>query len=415
MDTSRERILKVLCELVGRKDATVFQSPDIFERMLQKAGNLQQSAETGALRAGLQERIPWELQKGYAGLVSRSLINSLAAGIGRKHPVNPALAAWAVEAWAISLGLKVEAEVAPDSVAEVSQPAAQSAATPTLSAETMRLFEKNRAGLIFGTDASGVIKVFSAWWRPLPETDCAGLAATPVKSEKTSESAFFAAAPRKRPPAVKPAGAATAQAFSAAASQSVQSPQAAAQPVKASVPQNSAHGAASAKTATQQPAAQAKLPVSQPRPARPAARPAVPAAPAVPPKPAAPVVLTGSAEELVAQAKTLLPGYGTRVDVPLALQMLQQAAKLGSIVARRMIGEIYHKGLGVKQDFATAANWFRLAADAGDMHAQFYLGTLYQCGMGVEFSLEKANSWLQKAAAQGHKEAKTLLNEILQA
>ncbi len=386
MDTSRERILKVLCELVGRKDATVFQSPDIFERMLQKAGNLSQSPESGALRAGLQERIPWELQKGYAGLISRSLINSLAAGIGRKHPVNPALAAWAVEAWAISLGLKVEAEAAREAAAEASPPASQSAAVPTLSAETMRLFEKNRAGLIFGTDASGVIKVFSAWWRPLPETDCAGLVATAVKSEKPGESAFFAAAPRKRQAAVK----------------------------SASVTQRSVQGGAPAKTTTNQPAAQVKSPASQPRPAQPVARAAAPAAPS-PAKPPAPVALTGSADELVAQAKTLLPGYGTRVDVPLALQMLQQAAKLGSIVARRMIGEIYHKGLGVKQDFATAANWFRLAADAGDMHAQFYLGTLYQCGMGVEFSLEKANSWLQKAAAQGHKEAKTLLNEILQA
>ncbi|HOI91154.1 MAG TPA: tetratricopeptide repeat protein [Candidatus Rifleibacterium sp.] len=392
MDTSRERILKVLCELVGRKDATVFQSPDIFERMLQKAGNLAQSPETAALRAGLQERIPWELQKGYAGVVARSLINSLAAGIGRKHSVNPALAAWAVESWAISLGLKVEAETAHDSAAEVSPPATQSAAIPTLSAETMRLFEKNRAGLIFGTDASGVIKVFSAWWRPLPETDCAGLMATAVKAEKSGESAFFAAAPRKRQAVLKSTSAAAAQTVSTQVSQPVRTPQTAAQPV-----------------------APAKPPVPKPAPVQPAARPAAPAGPAAPPKPAAPVVLTGSAEELVAQAKTLLPGYGTRVDVPLALQMLQQAAKLGSIVARRMIGEIYHKGLGVKQDFATAANWFRLAADAGDMHAQFYLGTLYQCGMGVEFSLEKANSWLQKAAAQGHKEANTLLKEILQA
>ncbi len=399
MDTSRERILKVLCELVGRKDATVFQSPDIFERMLQKAGNLQQSPETIALRAGLQERIPWELQKGYAGVISRSLINSLAAGIGRKHSVSPDLAAWAVESWAVSLGLKVEAETSPGSAAGASPSAAQSAAMPTLSAESMRLFEKNRAGLIFGTDASGVIKVFSAWWRPLPDTDCAGLAATAVKAERSGEPAFFAAAPRKRQTAVKPAGAA-ASGTTSPQMPPAQTTRSVAQPAKSGVPQNNVQGGPPVPGAT---------------PVKPAARPAATAAPAAPPKPAAPVVLTGSAEELVAQAKTLLPGYGSRVDVPLALQMLQQAAKLGSVVARRMIGEIYHKGLGVKQDFATAANWFKLAADAGDMHAQFYLGTLYQCGMGVEFSLEKANSWLQKAAAQGHKEAKTLLKEILQA
>ncbi|GAB1352127.1 hypothetical protein MASR1M12_08580 [Erysipelotrichia bacterium] len=414
MDTSREQILKVLCELVGRKDATVFQSPDIFERMLQKAGNLAQSPETAALRAGLQERIPWELQKGYAGVVARSLINSLAAGISRKHSLNMALAAWAVEAWAISLNLKVEAEVPHESTVESSPAAVKSVVAPTLSAESMRLFEKNRAGLIFGTDANGAIKVFSAWWRPLPEADCAGLAATAVKSEKSVASNFFAAAPRKRQTAAKSAGAAAVKAGSTQASPSAQSPQTATQPAKAGGPKSAVQGGAPAKTATNQPVAPAKPAASQARPVQPVARPAVSAAPPTA-KPPAPVVLTGSAEELVAQAKTLLPGYGAHVDAPLALQMLQQAAKLGSIVARRMIGEIYHKGLGVKQDFATAANWFRLAADAGDMHAQFYLGTLYQCGMGVEFSLEKANSWLQKAAAQGHKEANTLLKEILQA
>lgn len=412
MDTSREQILKVLCELVGRKDATVFQSPDIFERMLQKAGNLTQSPETAALRAGLQERLPWELQKGYAGVVARSLINSLAAGIGRKHSVNPTLAAWAVEAWAISLGLKVEAatETSRESAPDASPSASQPMAVPTLSTETMRLFEKNRAGIIFGTDASGVIKIFSAWWRPLPEIDCAGLTVIPVKSEKSGESVLFAVAPRKRQAAGKHANASEAQAALPS-----QEPQTAAQPIKSSVLINAGQGSSPAKAVAKPPVIPANPPASRSAPVQPAARPAAPGAPAASPKAAAPLVLTGSAEELVAQAKTLLPGYGTRVDVPQALQALQQAAKLGSIVARRMIGEIYHKGLGVKQDFATAANWFRLAADAGDMHAQFYLGTLYQCGMGVEFSLEKANSWLQKAAAQGHKEAKTLLKEILQA
>ena len=370
MDTSRERVLQALCELVRLKDASVFQNADIFESRLKKMVDSDHLPEIAALKAGLRERIPWELQKGSSGPVATALINSLAANISRKHEVTPEIAVWAVRSWAVSLNLSIEE-------GRVDQPAkpAEKGAVPAtgVSAPVVTAWpanDKNRVGIIFGIDAQGLVTVFKSWWRPAPEHESAALAAVTVKREKTAVALFAAAsAPRKekRIP------------VTAAASQS--------QPVKPVV-------------ASPEPVAVRKtLPEVPPRPE---------------PKPE-PLVFTGTAEELCARAKSLLPGYGTRVDAPAALQMLQQAAKLGSVPARRMIGEIYHKGLGVKQDFATAANWFKLAAESGDAHAQFYLGTLYQCGMGVEFNLPRAQVWLQKAAEQGHKEAKTLLNEILQA
>lgn len=373
MDTLREKISSALCELVGRKDAAVFQSADNFEKMLQKIGNWPQLPEILALKAGLQERAPWELQKGSSGPVSRSVINSLATNIGRKHQISPALAVWAIESWAFSLGLKIEPEVIKPDVT------ASSAAKPAIAKPLNDQFGKEiagntsgvenaRIGIIFGTDASGLIRVFKSWWQPASPAETAGLAATPVKVEKAVGCGLFTAAPRAKK------------------KQASRQPVLPVKPVLVHAADNVA------KQSTTMPGQVAAPNVST-----------------------KPVVYTGSAEELCAQAQALLPGYGSRVNVQEALEILQQAVKLGSVTARRRIGELYHKGLGVKQDFKMAANWFRLAADSGDVASQFYLGTLYQCGMGVEFNLTIARSWLQKAADQGHVEAKALLIEMLQA
>ncbi len=373
MNTSRERVLQALCELVRLKDASVFQNADIFENRLKQLAGSDYHPEIAALKAGLRERIPWELQKGSSGPVAAALVNSLATNISRKHKTEPEITVWAVRSWAVSLNLSIEEAVAdqPAKPAEKNAAPAVGAAVPVMTAWPVN--DKNRLGVIFGIDAQGLVTVFKSWWHPAPESESASLAAVAVKREKTAIALFAAApAPRKEKRAV-------AAPVVAAVSQT--------QPVKPAV--SSPEPVVARKVASTQ------TPGPEPK--------------------SEPLVLTGSAEELCARAKSLLPGYGTRVDASAALQMLQQAAKLGSVPARRMIGEIYHKGLGVKQDFATAANWFKLAAESGDAHAQFYLGTLYQCGMGVEFNLPRAQVWLQKAADQGHKEAKTLLNEILQA
>lgn len=384
LDNSRENIRKALCELVGRKDAAVFQSADTFEKMLLKIGNWTATPETTALKAGLQDRIPWELQKGSSGPVSRAIINSLAANIARKHQISQDLAVWAIESWSFSLGLKFEAETV-KTAAPASAPTTAAAVSGTGKAsatsaadQDWSVAERSRAGIIFGTDASGLIRVFKSWWRPAPEAECAGLTAVAVKAEAPlGNTLFVAAAPRKK----------TAAAVKT--------------PVAAKAVETRASAAVAPKPVVPAPAA----------PGRPVAKPA----PAAPAAPDAPVVYNGTADQLCDQARALMPGFGTRVNMAEALQILQQAVKLGSFRARRMIGEIYHKGLGVKQDFRIAADWFRLAAENGDAQSQFYLGTLYQCGMGVEFNLAVAQGWLQKAAQQGHQEAKALLIEMLQA
>ncbi|PKL49952.1 MAG: hypothetical protein CVV42_04645 [Candidatus Riflebacteria bacterium HGW-Riflebacteria-2] len=396
MSAVRDSLQKGLMTLIGRKDASVFQSLDNFTREINKLGEWQNLPEIPALAAGLVERLPWELQKDGSGLVSgRSVIN-LATTLVKKHGLTDELAVWAVETWALSLGLKLESPTArPAGPAKSAAPSAKAtAATVSIKAAPpayAQLIAKSRFGLIFGQNEAGVVHVFASWFREESPQQSAGLAASMVKIEAPNSRPLFSAPPPRR----KTTGSETARTGGARA-----------EPLMPAVDPTAP--ALKKDTPTQKPAKPAtRAATKQAAPATPSARPA--STPSGSGK-----VYYGSAESLYNQAVQLLPGHTGRPDVPEALAILNQAAKQGSIPARRAIGIVYLKGVGIKQDFATAANWLRLAAEGGDAEAQYHLGSLYQCGMGVEFSLEKAQNLLQRAAQQGHKEAQVLLKEILE-
>ncbi|NLF97038.1 MAG: hypothetical protein GX569_09890 [Candidatus Riflebacteria bacterium] len=404
MSAARESIKKGLMTLIGRKDASVFQSLDNFTREINKLGEWQNLPEIPALAAGLAERLPWELQKDGSGLVSGRSAISLSSALVKKHGLTDDLAVWAVETWALALGLELESPAArttaptkPAPAATPVAPAKAPATATTISAAPpayAQLIARSRFGLIFGQNEAGAVHVFASWFREELPQNSAGLAASMIKIETQSDRPLFSAPPPRRKtvraeingnektepatPAVDPA----------------------APSLKKTIPAQ--------KPATPQPAPAKVKPASGP-----ATRTVAPAKPASTPA-ASGKVYYGSAESLYNQAVQLLPGHTGKPDVPEALAILNQAAKQGSIPARRAIGIIYLKGVGIKQDFATAANWLRLAAEGGDAEAQYHLGSLYQCGMGVEFSLEKAQNLLQRAAQQGHKEAQVLLKEILE-
>jgi len=405
MSAARESIKKGLMTLIGRKDASVFQSLDNFIREINKLGEWQNLPEIPALAAGLAERLPWELQKDGSGMVSGRAVINLSSALVKKHGLTDDLAIWAVETWALSLGLKLESPAAraqaptkPIPAATTTPSAKAQAATTTISAAPpayAQLMAKSRFGLIFGQNEAGAVHVFASWFREESPQNSAGLAASPIKIEVQADRPLFSAPPPRR--------------------KTVRAEKGIKDDEKAESPAATVDPAAPALKKTI-PAQKQPAP-AQPKPAvRPAAKSAVPAAPARPiSAPAASgKVYYGSAESLYNQAVQLLPGHTGKPDVPEALAILNQAAKQGSIPARRAIGIVYLKGIGIKQDFATAANWLRLAAEGGDAEAQYHLGSLYQCGMGVEFSLEKAQNLLQRAAQQGHKEAQVLLKEILE-
>ncbi len=407
MDSSWENVRKALTDLVARKDASIFQNLETFEQAIRKIGNWPLSPEIAALRAGLQQRLPWELQKASAGQVPAKNMTALAANLAKQHNMNEQLAVWAVESWAIALNLKYEKFTLAPAPAVAPTPAPASAvnsATPTATTSQTVVSQAPadfsvsgaRVGVVFGLSEGGLIKVFKSWSKPAPSNETAGMVYTPIKVEEQTAKPLFAAAPKPKTPVAK----APAKTTTAAAPVQAVKPAAVAPNLHAAQPQ--------VKTTVAPPPIKAQTPAVQPGMVRPVSPPPVQA-------PAAPRVYNGSAEELFAQAQSLMPGFGSRVNMGEALELLTQSAKMGYVPARRKIGEIYLKGLGVKTDCSIAAGWFRQAADAGDAQAQFHLGSLYQCGMGVEFNLTQAQEWLSRAANQGHQEARDLLNQMLQA
>lgn len=403
MDSSWENVRKALTDLVARKDASIFQNLETFEQAIRKIGNWPLSPEIAALRAGLQQRLPWELQKASAGQVPGKTMATLASNLARQHNINEPLAAWAVESWAIALNLKYEKftlapapAMSPTPAAVATSPATTPVQPVISQAPADFSVSGARVGVVFGISENGLIKVFKSWSKPAAANETAGMVYTPIKVEEHTAKPLFAAAPKPRTPTVKPPAKTTA------AASPVQGPKPAAVVPHAHVAQPQI------KTTVAPPPVKAQTPAGQPGMVR-------PVSPPPPQAPAAPRVFNGSAEELFAQAQSLMPGFGSRVNMGEALELLAQAAKMGYVPARRKIGEIYLKGLGVKTDCSIAAGWFRQAADAGDAQAQFHLGSLYQCGMGVEFNLAQAKEWLSRAANQGHQEARDLLNQMLQA
>jgi hypothetical protein len=110
-------------------------------------------------------------------------------------------------------------------------------------------------------------------------------------------------------------------------------------------------------------------------------------------------------------------------DLPRAIPLLAEEAKLGNPVAAYNLGKIYESGGdGVPQDFGQAVAWYKLAADVGtlptqfngqelgpdaadlifaaQLYAQYNLGRLYEAGQGVPKDVAAAVQWYQRAGQQ---------------
>lgn len=133
--------------------------------------------------------------------------------------------------------------------------------------------------------------------------------------------------------------------------------------------------------------------------------------------------LAGAAPQ-VAQADYLAAEMAMKAnDLPRAIPLLAEEAKLGNPVAAYNLGKIYESGGdGVPQDIAQAITWYKLAADVGTLptqfdgralgpdaadlifdaqiYAQYNLGRLYESGQGVEKDVAAAVQWYRRAAEQ---------------
>ncbi|MCK8823577.1 TIR domain-containing protein [Fuchsiella alkaliacetigena] len=99
-------------------------------------------------------------------------------------------------------------------------------------------------------------------------------------------------------------------------------------------------------------------------------------------------------------------------DYQTAIELYQQAAQENHVIAKKRLGDIYHRGLGVARDDEEAVKWYRQAAEREHKEAQYMLGFMYMGGRGVEDSDQQAREWYLKAAQQGHKDAQVALGAI---
>lgn len=109
-------------------------------------------------------------------------------------------------------------------------------------------------------------------------------------------------------------------------------------------------------------------------------------------------------------------------DAGRALNILQQEADKGNVLAVYDIGNMYHQGLHVGENKENAADCFKealagfLAAEPGAEKMQPYvryrIGKMYSLGFGTGQNYQEAFRWLEKAADAGNKYAQYSLGSL---
>lgn len=97
----------------------------------------------------------------------------------------------------------------------------------------------------------------------------------------------------------------------------------------------------------------------------------------------------------------------TNPQFPIAINLLERAAKLGLPQAQTYLGVIYADG--DETNFSKAIEMFTAAAEQQDNDALYYLGVCFESGLGVNQSESNAAEYFVKAANAGHSEAQYCL------
>lgn len=81
-------------------------------------------------------------------------------------------------------------------------------------------------------------------------------------------------------------------------------------------------------------------------------------------------------------------------DETKAFELTKSKALAGDLMAQRILGLRYLRGIGTSVDKVAGISWLRKAARQGDAAAQNQLGAQYWKGEGVEKDLESALYWV---------------------
>jgi len=406
MSNPRDQVKNALIHLVGKKDPAVFQNSRKFTQTISEICPGCQ-IEIHALAMGLQERVPWEVSKYGAQGLSSKAFQQLSENLQAKHSFPSDLAAWSIETWAVSLGIKVELpapQIKPELAAPSSPPpaAAQSLDAPSPAAETAApesapasvaapLPPTTGLGIEFNFGDGGLVQIAQIWdKKENRKFDPPQVLATWVKSQEAPARPFISD--------LTPLPGSSA-------------------PI--STPNQNISQSLQAGGKVSSPPTHASATVSPP-PIRTGAQTVPPPKPVsvekfLGPKPTAPKPpLPPTAEGQYSLGMAYLKGNGVPLSYEEAFRIFQSAASLGHVGAQCKVGEMFLRGLGVKENLSEAVRLFKIAAERGYAEAQVQLGSLYQCGMGVERDLNEAKRWFQLAAIQGHPEGKELFKQILE-
>ncbi|MFZ2955620.1 MAG: tetratricopeptide repeat protein [Candidatus Ozemobacteraceae bacterium] len=100
-----------------------------------------------------------------------------------------------------------------------------------------------------------------------------------------------------------------------------------------------------------------------------------------------------------------LHGTFGQVDEKEARKWFQEAAIGGHVEAAFLYARLLLNGSVGLRDFVEAARWFRFAADKGHLEAQYETARMYRYGLGVAPDEDEAERWYKKVALRGHAHA----------
>lgn len=116
-------------------------------------------------------------------------------------------------------------------------------------------------------------------------------------------------------------------------------------------------------------------------------------------------------DTLIARARALLEGDPK--DVELAVKLLEEATKAGSLDAMVALAQLYSKGKGVPKDGRIAKELLlKVIAGGGSGNAYVVLGDLYRDASGSEYDTQAAVSAYRKAIEFGNTEAMITLGRM---
>lgn len=108
-----------------------------------------------------------------------------------------------------------------------------------------------------------------------------------------------------------------------------------------------------------------------------------------------------------------LTGTGTEINVPLAKQYFEKAARLDNPDALYGLGQLHLKKDSADYDPQKAAGYLLKAAKRGHEYAQYTLGRLFLKGEDVPKNVAYALYWLEAAVKQENPQAEYLLGKTL--